>query len=163
MRYVPTDSVQRPFFRFRRNNNTRNVQLFIFAFNSILRYAKIYSVLYNYFRGLEMGNNDLILQGFAENAMIHSPLYGDVPAKQFYDKLLNDTTQSDITLLNTFKSNDNNYTAAVHFKYHWVLRDGTPTHFECVDIFKFDESGKIADMTIIYDTAALRTAFHQLV
>jgi len=124
---------------------------------------KFTPVLYSYFKGLEMGNTGLILEGFAENAIIHSPLYGDVPAKKFYARLLNDTRQSDITLLDMFESKENNYTAAVHFKYHWILKDGTPTHFECVDIFKFDESGKIADMTIIYDTAKLRTAFEQLV
>ena len=110
-----------------------------------------------------MGDIELILQGFASNAMIHSPLYGDIPAKEFYGKLFNDTRQSDISLLNIFEGKDNNYTAAVHFKYHWILKDGTPTHFECVDVFKFDEEAKIADMTIIYDTSKLRSAFEQLI
>ena len=82
---------------------------------------KFTPALYNYLKGLEMGNTGLILEGFAENAIIHSPLYGDVPAKKFYERLFNDTRQSDITLLNTFESNDNKYTAAVHFKYHWIL------------------------------------------
>lgn len=115
--------------------------------------------LYKYFKGLETGNLNMILSVFAGNAMIHSPLYGDVPAAEFYTKLFADTRQSDITLLNIFDSTENNYTAAVHFKYHWILADGTPTHFECVDVFKFDETGKVADMTIIYDTAKLRPAF----
>ncbi|HNP22839.1 MAG TPA: hypothetical protein PKM63_15705 [Panacibacter sp.] len=124
---------------------------------------KFTPVLYNYFKGLEMGDTVMILESFAVNAMIHSPLYGDVPAKEFYTKLFNDTRQSDIALLNIFEGRDNNYTAAVHFKYHWILKDGTPTHFECVDIFKFDEERKIVDMTIIYDTSKLRSAFKQLV
>ena len=119
-------------------------------------------ILYNYFKGLETGNVLMILDVFAENAMVHSPLYGDELAAVFYTKLFADTKQSDITLLNIFESTENNYTAAVHFKYHWVLADGTPTHFECVDVFKFNETGKIADMTIIYDTAKLRTSFEAL-
>lgn len=119
-------------------------------------------VLYNYFKGLEMGNADMILEGFADNAMVHSPLYGDVPAKDFYTRLFGDTRQSDISLLNIFESRENKYIAAVHFKYHWLLKNGTPTHFECVDVFKFDESGKIDDLTIIYDTSKLRSAFEQL-
>jgi hypothetical protein len=119
-------------------------------------------VIYSYFKGLETGNLSMILHVFAGNAMIHSPLYGDVPAAEFYAKLFADTRRSDITLLNVFDSTENNYTTAVHFKYHWILSDGTPTHFECVDVFKFDETGKIADMTIIYDTAKLRPAFEAL-
>lgn len=119
-------------------------------------------ILYNYFKGLETGNVLMILDVFAENAMVHSPLYGDELAAIFYTKLFADTKQSDITLLNIFESTENNYTTAVHFKYHWVLADGTPTHFECVDIFKFNETGKIADMNIIYDTAKLRPAFESL-
>lgn len=115
--------------------------------------------IYTYFRGLETGNYDLIIGAFAEHAIVHSPLYGDQSAKTFYGKLFADTIQSDITLLNIFQSTENKYTAAVHFKYHWILKNGTPTHFECVDVFKFDESGKIADMTIIYDTSSLRTSF----
>ena len=118
--------------------------------------------IYTYFKGLETGNHELITSVFSENAMIHSPLYGDQPAVEFYTKLFADTNQSDITLLNIFESVDNNYTAAVHFKYHWILKDGTPTHFECVDVFKFDENGRVADMTIIYDTAKLRTSFEAL-
>ena len=44
---------------------------------------KFTPVLYNYFKGLEMGDTVMILESFAVNAMIHSPLYGDVPAKNF--------------------------------------------------------------------------------
>jgi SnoaL-like domain len=122
----------------------------------------IREAIYNYFKGLETGNVNMIMDVFSDNAMVHSPLYGDQPAALFYTKLFADTRQSDITLLNIFESVENNYTAAVHFKYHWILADGTPTHFECVDIFKFDENGKVADMTITYDTAKLRPAFEAL-
>ena len=120
------------------------------------------NTLYTYFKGLETGNTAMILEVFTENAMVHSPLYGDQLASVFYSKLFADTRQSDITLLNVFKSTENESSAAVHLKYHWVLKDGTPTHFECVDVFKFDETGKVADMTIIYDTAKLRAAFDNI-
>ena len=123
---------------------------------------KLKDTIYIYFKGLETGNIAMVLDVFAENAFVHSPLYGDQPASVFYTKLFSDTRQSEITLLNIFDSTENNYTAAVHFKYHWILSDGTPTHFECIDVFKFDEQGKIADMTIIYDTAKLRPAFESL-
>lgn len=119
--------------------------------------------LYTYFKGLEKGDTHMVLDVFAENALIHSPLYGDVYARDFYTESSAGMLQSDIALLNIFESKEQVNTAAVHFKYHMVLQDGTPAHFECVDIFKFDEAGKIADMTIIYDTAKLRTAFEKLI
>lgn len=119
-------------------------------------------VLYTYFKALETADINLILSVFATNAIIHSPLYGDMPANRFYEALFADTNRSDISLINFFESTENKYTAAVQFKYHWILADGTPTHFECVDIFRFDEFGKVAEMTIIYDTAKLRTAFENL-
>jgi len=122
----------------------------------------IKDTLYTYVEALETGNLERILNVFTENGIVHSPLYGDQLAAEFYTKLFADTKQSDITLLNIFESTENNYTAAVHFKYHWILRDGTPAHFECVDVFKFDENGKVADMTIIYDTAKLRASFEAL-
>jgi hypothetical protein len=40
--------------------------------------------------------------------------------------------------------------------YDWVLKDGTPTYFECVDIFQFAQDGKIKQVSIIYDTAKIR-------
>ena len=118
--------------------------------------------LYKYFKGLETGNVSMIFEVFAMNAMVYSPLYGHTQAVQFYSKLFADTNRSDINILNIFESTQNNYSASVHFKYHWKLKDGTPTHFECVDIFAFDENDKITELTIIYDTAHLRTSFEAL-
>lgn len=119
------------------------------------------SVLYHYFKGLETGNLEMIADAFAENAVIHSPLYGDASAKEFYIKILSDAPQSDIAILNVFTGMEDINSAAVHFKYHLIL-NGTQSYFECVDIFKFDEAGKIKDMTIIYDTAALRAEIERL-
>jgi pimeloyl-ACP methyl ester carboxylesterase len=38
----------------------------------------------------------------------------------------------------------------------------TSTSFECVDIFRFDENGKIKELTIIYDTSKIRTSFEEM-
>ena len=96
---------------------------------------------------------------FTEGAVVHSPLYGIVPSAQFYFDLFNDTSTSKITLLHVFSSTDDVNTIAAYFHYDWVLKDGTPTGFDCVDVFRLDEAGKITSLHIIYDTAAIRPAF----
>src|SRR3954454_8097501 len=120
------------------------------------------NILETYLKSLEAGDAKTIISLFSENGVIHSPLYGDVPAKDFYKDLFDDTTQSVITLSNIFQSSTNLNTAAAHFKYEWTLKNGTKTNFEAVDVFVFDEHGKIKEMTIIYDTAKTRRAFEML-
>ena len=79
---------------------------------------------YNYFKGLEMGDTVMILESFAVKRDDPFPAVRRCACKEFYTKLFNDTRQSDIALLNIFEGRDNNYTAAVHFKYHWILKMG---------------------------------------
>ena len=108
-----------------------------------------------YLKALEKGSYEDIIKLFTENAMVNSPLYGKIKASEFYKELFKDTAKSKISLLNIFT--DKNLGAA-HFLYEWVLKDGTPTSFECVDIFKFSD-GKIKHLTIIYDTYKTRQSF----
>ncbi|HEY6977857.1 MAG TPA: nuclear transport factor 2 family protein [Chitinophagaceae bacterium] len=119
-------------------------------------------ILETYLKNLEAGDAEAIVKLFSEDGIIHSPLYGDMLAKNFYKDLFADTIRSTITLVNVFQSATNANTAAVHFKYEWTLRNGTKTNFEAVDIFSFDKLGKIKAMTIIYDTAQTRSAFEKL-
>ena len=73
-----------------------------------------------------------------------------------------DTSNSQISLKNIFLSTDSPKTAAAHFVYNWILKDGTPAPFECVDIFRFNEDNKIQELTIIYDTSSTREAFEKV-
>lgn len=122
----------------------------------------IEKIIKTYLKALEMDNYQKVIKLFSADATIHSPLYGKIKAEIFYKDLFNDTSKSTITLLNIFQSQNNPLVAAGHFHYDWTLKDGTPTSFECVDIFRFNEAGKIAELTIIYDSAKTRTAFEKL-
>lgn len=115
-----------------------------------------------YLKGLEVGSYENIIKLFSSNAIIHSPLYGEIKAKKFYQDLFKDTSKSKITLMNIFISQNNPKISAGHFNYDWILKDGTPTSFECVDVFQFDNDGKISELTIIYDTSKLRTSFEKM-
>jgi hypothetical protein len=114
-----------------------------------------------YLKGLEIGSYENIIKLFSPRAIVNSPLYGKIKAKDFYRKLFKDTSKSKITLMNIFKSK-NPLIAARHFCYDWILKDGTLTSFECVDIFRFNKNGKIVELTIIYDTAKIRPFFEKM-
>jgi hypothetical protein len=98
---------------------------------------------------------------FTKDAVVLSPLYGEKKAVNFYRGVFKDTFKSKITLLNIFRSH-NKGIAAGHFRYDWVLKDGTPTYFECVDIFRFAQDGKIKQVSIIYYTAKIRPVFEKM-
>lgn len=114
-----------------------------------------------YFEGLQSGDSEQLLSVFDENAVVSSPLYGKLPAKQFFSELFKVTTLSKITLLNTLQSNENENTCAGHFRYDWTMKDGTFVTFECVDIFKVTKENKIEQLSIIYDTFGIRDNFNK--
>ena len=120
------------------------------------------NIIQDYFRALESSDALTLTNLFSTNGIVHSPLYGDKPALDFYNDLINDTSASTISLLNTFTNPDKPNIVAAHFRYDWTLKDGTKTNFECIDIFHFDEQNKIAELTIIYDTHKLRSIFDNL-
>ncbi len=118
---------------------------------------KIEKVIELYLQALEKGSYTEIMKLFTDDAMVDSPLYGERKASEFFKELFKDTMSSKITLFNVFVSRS---VGAVHFRYEWTLKDGTPTSFECVDIFQFS-NGKIKHLKIIYDTYKTRAAFEK--
>ena len=123
---------------------------------------EIEEVIKLYIRALEKGSYEAITKLFTEDAIVNSPLYGKIKASEFYKALFKDTTKSKITLLNIFVSKSNRGVGAGHFRYDWILKDRTPTSFECVDVFQFANDGKIKQLTIIYDTHKARQAFEKI-
>ncbi len=123
---------------------------------------QIEKTIKEYLSGLEVGSYENIIKLFSPDAIVHSPLYGEIKAKKFYQDLFKDTSKSKITLMNIFVSQNNPQIAAGHFRYDWILKDGTPTSFECVDVFRFAKDGKIVELTIIYDTSKIRTSFEEM-
>ena len=115
-----------------------------------------------YLQALEEGSYEDIIELFTDDAVINSPLYGNIKVLTFYKELFKDTTKSKITLLNIFTSKNNRDVGAAHFRYEWILKDGTPTFFECVDTFQFSDDGKIKHLTIIYDTYRIRQHFEKI-
>ncbi len=111
-----------------------------------------------YLAGLDAGDLDAVLALFAPGAVVVSPLYGTMPARDFYAALFADTRASDTTLLDIFDRSEGGGGVALHFRYGWTLADGTPVAFEVVDVIELTVArDAFAKLTIIYDTAPLRS------
>jgi ketosteroid isomerase-like protein len=111
-----------------------------------------------YLAALERADLDAILALFADEGVVHSPLYGTKPAADFFAGLFADTARSVLTHKATFIAEDGTG-LALHFDYQWTLANGEVVTFEVVDVFRLAGDGRFASMTIIYDTAPLRAAF----
>jgi SnoaL-like domain len=112
-----------------------------------------------YLAALEVGDAERVLVLFAPDGIVHSPLYGSVPARQFYPTLFADTAEAKLTLRRVFR--DDREAVAFWFDFAWVLADGTSAPFTIVDIAELTEDGLIANLHIIYDTSPIRGDFEQ--
>ena len=114
-----------------------------------------------YLRALGDADVEGMLALFADGAVVHSPLYGDLPATEFYPTLFADTASATLTLLGTMRGTSVEGKALLSFLFHfdWRLPGGTAAPFDVVDIAEIDDDGLIADIRIVYDTVKVRGAF----
>lgn len=100
---------------------------------------------------------------FSEAALVHSPLYGPTPARQFYPALFGDTSQSLLTLLGVTHGAkaDGTPLVSIWFHFDWRLPSGRPAPFDVVDVLELTTDGRVAALHIVYDTADVRPAFEQ--
>lgn len=109
----------------------------------------------SYLNHLEKGDIVNLLSLFTANALVDSPLYGMLPASEFYIKLNNDTENSELHLNGIFEDTNSNQ-LALYFTYKWSLKNEMFVEFDVVDIIEFDAKNKISKLKIIYDTVAAR-------
>jgi hypothetical protein len=114
-----------------------------------------------YLRAVETADVDAMLALFADGAIVHSPLYGTLPATEFYPTLFADTSSATLTLLGTMRGTSAAGRPLLSFLFHfdWVLPGGTAAPFDVVDIAELDDDGLIRSIRIIYDTVDVRPAF----
>jgi ketosteroid isomerase-like protein len=110
-----------------------------------------------YLSAMERGDLDAILALFHPDATVHSPLYGPLPATEFYPRLLADTGRSELHLRGVTQDGP---LVGIWFRFDWTLLSGSPADFECVDMLEL-ENGLITALHIFYDTATNRPAFEQ--
>ncbi|MCV6588959.1 MAG: nuclear transport factor 2 family protein [Marinobacterium sp.] len=111
----------------------------------------------HYLDALNESSLEQVLALFTDDAVVHSPLYGEMSADAFYRDLFSDTQQSDTRLLNVFNATDDGKVLALHFHYRWTLHNGETVSFEVVDVFELsDTCERFTKLTIIYDTWRIR-------
>ncbi len=99
---------------------------------------------------------------FAAGGTVDSPLYGTMPATDFYPALFADTAQSALTLRATMVGGtDERPVISFWFDFDWILANGEPAPFTVVDVAELDAQGLIETLHIVYDTAPIRAAFER--
>ncbi len=114
-----------------------------------------------YLRALTASDVDLVIGLFADEGVVHSPLYGPQPARDFYPALFADTGRANLTLKSVMSGKDATDRTTVSFWFHfdWQLPSGTEAPFDVVDVATLGADGRIEELHIIYDTVDVRPAF----
>ena len=116
-----------------------------------------------YLAAVEAADVPGMLALFTPDAVVHSPLYGDVPAAEFYPQLFADTGAAELTLLGTMTGESVLGRPLLSFLFHfdWTLPTGTRAPFDVIDVAELADDGRIASLRIIYDTVDVRPAFEK--
>ena len=114
-----------------------------------------------YLRALSTANAGLAVSLFADDGIVHSPLYGSLPAGAFYPALFEDTSQANLTLKSVMSGEDQIGQTTVSFWFHfdWRLPSGAAAPFDVMDVATLAPDGRIKDLHIIYDTVDVRPAY----
>jgi hypothetical protein len=114
-----------------------------------------------YLRALTTADAGLAVSLFADDGVVHSPLYGPRPPGDFYRALFADTSQANLTLKSVMSGVDTTGQTTVSFWFHfdWRLPSGVAAPFDVVDVATLASHGLIKDLHIIYDTVEVRPAF----
>ena len=129
----------------------------LFSIKNEVRQNMSSEICNKYLTALNDGDLNKVLSLFSENAVVISPLYGEILAKDFYKELFSDTEKSETKLLTIFDSSKNDESIALHFLYTWTLQSEEIVEFECVDIFNLTKDKKLfTKLSIIYDTYHIR-------
>lgn len=114
-----------------------------------------------YLAALEAADHARVLALFAGDAIVHSPLYGPVPAAEFYPALFRDTARASLTLhgVTSGTSPAGAPLVGLWFHFAWRLGDGRDAPFDVVNMLELDPDGLITSLHIIYDTVEVRPAF----
>jgi ketosteroid isomerase-like protein len=112
-----------------------------------------------------LGRADLaaMLTLFSDEARVHSPLYGPMPASDFYAALFADTAEARLTLHGVMQGStaDGRALASIWFDFSWHLAGGQQVRFDVVDVLELTSDGHIGALRIVYDTASVRPVFEE--
>ena len=122
--------------------------------------ARIEELCRSYLAAMESGDLEALLANFADEATATSPISRKQPARDFYSYVMRVTSARAMKLRTIFIGASDPARAAIHVAYTRTVGSGKPATIEGVDVFELTEDGsKFASVTIIYDTAPVRSDF----
>lgn len=122
--------------------------------------AQVEQLCRRYVAAMERGDLEAVLANFADDATATSPISGKQAARDFYAYVLRVTRDRSMALRTIFVGASDPSRAAVHVAYTRTVGNNTPATIEGVDVFELTEDrSKFAAVTIIYDTAPVRSDF----
>lgn len=125
--------------------------------------ATIERLCRNYLAAMESGDLEAVLANFTDDATATSPISGRHSVRDFYTYVMRVTSNRSMSLRTIFVGASDPSRAAVHVAYTRTVGNGKPSTIEAVDVFELTEDrSKFAAVTIIYDTAPVRSEFETL-
>ena len=122
--------------------------------------AKVEELCRSYLAAMESGDLEALLANFADDATATSPISGKQSARDFYSYVMRVTSARTMELRTIFIGISDPIRAAIHIGYTRTVGSGKPATIEGVDVFELTGDGsKFASVTIIYDTAPVRSDF----
>ena len=122
--------------------------------------AKVEKLCRSYLTAMESGDLEALLANFANDATAISPIFGRQPARDFYSYVMRVTSARSMALRTIFIGASEPSRAAIHVAYTRTVEGGKSATIEAVDVFDLTEDhSKFAAVTIIYDTAPVRSDF----
>ena len=110
-----------------------------------------------YLQALEAGDANKAAALFIPDGWVQSPFLGQLPVKQFVNKVAAASKGSKLTVHDVLVSAEGNLRAVAYYLYDWRLKDGSRVSFDCADVFNFDPStGHIQSIVLVYDTHPVR-------
>jgi hypothetical protein len=125
--------------------------------------ATVEGLCRNYLAAMESGDLEAVLANFTDDATATSPISGQHSARDFYEYVMRVTSNRSMALRTIFVGASDPSRAAVHVDYTRTVGNGKASTIEAVDIFELTEDrSRFAAVTIIYDTAPVRSDFERL-
>ena len=114
----------------------------------------------SYLASMERGDLEALLENFADDAFATSPISGRQPVRAFYSYVMRVTSARSMKLRTIFMGATDPTQVAIHMAYTRTVGSGKPATIEGVDVFELTgDRTKFASVTIIYDTAPVRSDF----
>ena len=119
-------------------------------------------IVADYLAALGDGDLEAVLALFADTGEVVSPLYGTLPAREFFTGLFAVTDKSTVKLQTVVAGIDSGSCIAAAFDYEWEMANGERVTFPVVATFRLDDTGKITHMVILYGASAAHEKLSKL-